>query len=65
MTIANMIDIQKSKLKTCKEFADMFSVILLKESDKFSEVCVIFDSYNEVTLKSKTRENRTSGVQVC
>ena len=42
----------------------MFSKIVLKENKGFSEVRVLFDRYDELSLKSKTREGRTSGVQI-
>ena len=42
----------------------MFSKIILKENKGFSEVRVLFDRYDELSLKSKTREGRTSGVQI-
>ena len=42
----------------------MFSKIILKESQGFHEVCVLFDRYDELSLKSKAREDRTSGIQI-
>ena len=42
----------------------MFSKIILKENKGFSEVRVLFDRYDELSLKSKTREGSTSGVQI-
>ena len=42
----------------------MFSKIILKENKGFSEVRVLFDRYDELSLKSKNREDRTSGVQI-
>ena len=42
----------------------MFSKIILKENKGFSEVRVLFDRYDELSLKSKTHEGRTSGVQI-
>ena len=38
-----------------------FSKIILKVSQGFPEVCVLFDRYD---LKSKTREDRTSCIQI-
>ena len=64
MAIANRISIQKCQLKTCNEFANKFIDIILKESKLFSEVRVIFDRYDEKSLKSKTRATRTSGIQI-
>ena len=42
----------------------MFSKIILKESQGFHEMRVLFDRYDELSLKSKTREDRTSGIQI-
>ena len=64
MAVVNRIDIQKQKgiIKTCRDFADVFSKIILKESKGFPEVRVLFDRYDELSLKSKTREYRSSGI---
>ena len=45
MAVVNRIDIQKQKgiIKTCQDFADVFSKIILKESQGFPEVSVLFD----------------------
>ena len=66
MAVVNRIDIQKQKriIKTCRDFADVFSNIILKETQGFSEVRVLFDRYDELSLKSKTREDRTFGRQI-
>ena len=57
MAVVNTIDIQEKKgiIKTCQDFADVFSKIILKESQGFPEVR---------PLKFKTREDRTSGIQI-
>ena len=47
-------------IKTGQDFADVFWKIILEESQGFTEVRVSFDRYDELTLKSKTREDRTS-----
>ena len=41
------IDIQEQKgiIKTCQDFADVFSKIILKESQGFLKVRVLFDRY--------------------
>ena len=64
MAAVNRIDIQKQKgiIKTCRDFAEVFSKIILKGSQGFPEVRVLFDRYDELSLKSKTREDRTSGI---
>ena len=66
MAVVNRIDIQKQKsiIKTYRDFADVFSKIILKENQGFLGVRVLFDRYDELSLKSKTREDRTSGIQI-
>ena len=64
MAVVNRIDIQKQKgiIKTSRDFADVFSKIILEKSQGFPEVRVLFDRYDELSLKSKTREDRTSRI---
>ena len=66
MAVVNRIDIQEQKgiIKTCQDFADVFSNIFLEESQGFSEVRVLFDRYDELSLNSKTREDCTSRIQI-
>ena len=54
MAVANTIDIQEHKgfIKSCQDFADEFSKIILKESQGFPEVRVLFDRYDEKFQKS-------------
>ena len=40
------------------------SKIILKESQEIPEVRVLFDRYDGLSLKSKTTEDRTSGIQI-
>ena len=56
MAVINRIDIQEQKgiIKTCQDFTDAFSKIIVKESQGFPEVYVLFDRY----------EDRTSGIQI-
>ena len=56
MAVINRIDIQEQKgiIKTCQDFTDVFSKIIVKESQGFPEVYVLFDRY----------EDRTSGIQI-
>ena len=42
----------------------MFSKITLKESQEYAEVRVLFDRYDGLSLKYKTTEDRTSGIQI-
>ena len=50
MVVVNRIDIQEQKgiIKTCQDFADVFSKIIVKESQGFPEVHVLFDWYDEL-----------------
>ena len=61
MAIVNLIDIKKQKIKTCLEFANAFVSIIIKESQGFSEVRVIFDRYVASSSKSYTRTTRRAG----
>ena len=42
----------------------MFSKIVLKESQGFPEVHVLFDRYDELSLKCKTRKDCTCRIQI-
>ena len=64
MAVVNKIDIKKMKLKSCCEFASAFVQKVEKEAQRFDEVRVIFDRYNEGSLKSGTRTGRTGGETV-
>ena len=73
MAVANTIDIQEHKgfIKSCQDFPYVFSKIILKESQGFPEVsqdfpCIIWQVWWKIPkiLKSKTREDRTSGIQI-
>ena len=46
--MVNRIDIQKEKgiIKMCRDFADVFSKIILKESQVCPEVRALFDTYD-------------------
>ena len=50
MAVVNTIDIQEQKgiIKTCQDFADVFSKTIVKESQGFPEVRVLFDRYDEL-----------------
>ena len=66
MAVINRNRIQKQKgiTKTGRDFADVFSKIILKKSLGFPEVRVLFDRYDELSLKSKAREDRSFGIQI-
>ena len=46
--VVNRTDIQKEKgiIKMCRDFADVFSKIILKESQVCPEVRALFDTYD-------------------
>ena len=54
MAVVNTIDIQEKKgiIKPCQDFADVFSKIILKESQGFPEVRVLFDRYDELKIQN-------------
>ena len=65
MAVANKINIKKYKdIKTCSDYAIAFLYRIKSEAAGFDEILIIFDRYIENSLKSKTRDSRTSGVQV-
>ena len=66
MAVINRNGIQKQKgiTKTGRDFADVFSKIILKKSLGFPEVRVLFDRYDELSLKSKAPEDRSFGIQI-
>ena len=64
MALVNKIDIKKSKIKTCLEFSDHFIKIVKRESTGFNEVRVVFDRYDETSLKNYTRSKRHKGEAV-
>ena len=65
MAIVNSISIENSKfIKTCEDFANVFTNQIIDESQRFSEIRIIFDFYLHTSLKSKTRNDRTNGTQI-
>ena len=59
IAIVNSISIENLKfIKTCEDFANLFTNQVIDESQQFSEIRVIFDLYLDVSLKSKTRNDR-------
>ena len=65
MAIVNSISIGKSKfIKTCEGFANVFTNQIIEESQRFSEIRIIFDLYLDISLKAKTRNDRTNDTQV-
>ena len=65
MAIVNSISIENSKfIKTCEDFANVFTNQIIDESQRFSEIRVIFDLYLDISLKAKTRNDRTNSTQI-
>ena len=65
MAIVNLISIENSKfIKTCEDFANVFTNQIIDESQRFSEIRVIFDLYLDISLKAKTRNDRTNSTQI-
>ena len=59
MTIVNKIDIKKSDIKNCLEFASNFMNIIDKHASGFQKVRIIFDRNDTDSLKNVTRKDRT------
>ena len=56
MAIVNSISNENSKyIKTCEDFANVFTNQVTDESQRFSKIRVIFDFYLDISLKSKQR----------
>ena len=65
MGIVNSISNENSKyVKTCEDFVNVFTNQIIDESQRFSEIRIIFDFYLHTSLKSKTRNGRTNGTQI-
>ena len=65
MAIVNSISIESSKfIKTCQDFTNVFSNQIIDESQRFSEIRVIFDLYLDISLKAKTKNDRTNSTQI-
>ena len=64
MAIDNSIQIEKNNdIKLCKYFAAKFVNRVQLKSFSFKEARVLFDRYDELSLKSKTRQNRAGVTQ--
>ena len=60
MALVNKLEIGKD-VKTCKQLKHIFADRLIKESEDFHEVRLVFDRYSEGSLKEHTREKRSGG----
>ena len=65
MAIVNSISNENSMhIKTCEDFANVFTNQIIDESQRFSEIRLIFVFYLHTSLKSKTRYDRRNGTQI-
>ena len=54
MAIVNSISIENSKfIKSCEDFANVFTNQIIEESQRFSEIRIIFDLYLDISFKIK------------
>ena len=54
MAIVNSISIENSKfIKSCEDFANVFTNQIIEESQRFSEIRIIFDLYLDISFKVK------------
>ena len=58
------VNIKKQKIKIAREFAEQFVNIIKREASGFDELRIVFDRYEEKSLKANTRAKRTKGVSV-
>ena len=63
MAVVNQIK-KTSQIKTCKDLAGAFIQKVLYESRGHEEVRMIFDRYQENSIKDPTRSKRTQGVTI-
>ena len=63
MAIDNSIQIENNDIKLCKYFAAKFVNRVQLKSFTFKEARAFFDRYDELSLKSKTRQNRAGVTQ--
>ena len=64
MAILNSIQVEKNNdIKLCKDFSTEFVNRVQLKYFTFKDTRVIFNRYDELPLKSKTRENRAGGTQ--
>ena len=64
MAVVNRIDIKKNKVANCLQYANCFYNIITRESREMDEIRIVFDRYDDKSLKSKTRCKRTGNVSV-
>lgn len=62
MAMVNQINF--TGLQTCKDFSNRFIKKLDFSTKDYHEVRLVFDRYVAKSLKSRTRDKRTAGVQI-
>lgn len=62
MAVVNKVDMKS--LQSCKDFADAFVQRISSTVRGYTEVRLVFDRYIQQSLKSRTRDKRTYGVQI-
>ena len=62
MAFVNATDIQKFQIKNCSDFVKCFLNIIKAETKGYNEAGIIFDRYDQKSLKANTRANRTAGL---
>ena len=55
-------DIQKCQIKNCSDFAKCFLNIIKAETKVYNEARIIFDRWDQKSLKANTRANHTAGL---
>ena len=61
MAFVNTVDIQKFQIKNCSDFAKCFLNIIKAETKGYNEAKIIFNRYDQKSLKTNTRANQTTG----
>ena len=64
MAVANRINIKKSKLKSCSDYASAFVNITKREARDFNEIRVVLDRYISNSLKANIRSKLTHALSV-
>ena len=63
MAVVNRIK-KTQDIETCKDLAASFTQIVLYEAKDYEEIRMIFDRYQENSIKDQTRNKRTQGTHI-
>ena len=63
MAVVNRIK-KTQDIETCKDLAASFTKIVLYEAKDYEEIRMIFDRYQENSIKDQTRNKRTQGTYI-